>query len=109
MVLEDLARVMERAKVPEQERLEAWRQAPSELLLSINVELAFREPTGGSGMEAANIQSYARQLFEAQGAKAIAEAAQKAGAFERRGEKEEAETWRRIEAALILLRGPRET
>ena len=60
-------------------------------------------------MEAANIQSYARQLFEAQGAKAIAEAAQKAGAFERRGEKEEAETWRRIEAALILLRGTRET
>jgi len=34
-------------------------------------------------MEVANIQSYARRLFEAQGAKAIAEAAQKAAAFER--------------------------
>ena len=60
-------------------------------------------------MEVANIQSYALQLYEVQGAKAIAEAAQKAAAFERRGEREEAQTWRRIEAALILLRGPRET
>ena len=60
-------------------------------------------------MEAANIQSYARQLFEVQGAKAIAEAAQKAASFERQGKSEESQTWRRIEAALILLRGPRET
>jgi len=36
-------------------------------------------------MEVAEIQSYARQLYEAQGAKAIAEAAQKAAAFERQG------------------------
>jgi hypothetical protein len=77
--------------------------------LNINVELAFKEQSGGSKMEVAHIQSYARQVYEAQGAKAIAEAAQKAAAFERRGEKEEAQTWRRIEAALILLRRPRET
>jgi hypothetical protein len=58
-------------------------------------------------MEIASIQVVARQLYEAQGAKAIAEAAQKAAAHERRGETEQAQTWRRIEAALMLLRGPR--
>jgi hypothetical protein len=42
-------------------------------------------------MEVANIQSYARQLYEAQGAKAIAEAAQKAAAYERRGANEDAQ------------------
>jgi hypothetical protein len=60
-------------------------------------------------MEVANIQILARQLYEAQGPKAIAEAAQKAAAHEKRGEADEAATWRRIEAALLLLRGPRET
>jgi hypothetical protein len=60
-------------------------------------------------MEAAHIQSYARQLYEAQGAKAIAEAARKAADHESRGNSEEAQTWRRIEAALMLLRGPRES
>jgi hypothetical protein len=60
-------------------------------------------------MEVVNIQTVARQLYESQGAKAIAEAAQKAAAHERRGETENAHTWRRIEAALMLLRGPRET
>ena len=60
-------------------------------------------------MEVAHIQSYARQLYEAQGAKADAEAAQKAAAYERRGANEDAQTWRRIEAALMLLRGPRES
>ena len=60
-------------------------------------------------METANIQAYARQLYEAQGPKAIAEAAQKAASYERQGKSEEAQTWRRIEAALMLLRGPRES
>ena len=60
-------------------------------------------------MEIAQIQSYARQLYETQGARAIAEVAQRAAAYERRGQNEEAQTWRRIEAALILLRGPRES
>jgi hypothetical protein len=63
----------------------------------------------GFGMEVAYIQTYARQLYEAQGPKAIAEAAQKAAAYERHGETEKAQTWRRIEAALMLLRGPRES
>jgi hypothetical protein len=49
---------------------------------------------------------YARQLFDAHGAKAIVEAAQRAAALERKGEKEEAKIWRRIEAALKEMAGP---
>jgi hypothetical protein len=53
-----------------------------------------------------DIQEYARQLLEAHGAKAVAEAAQKARAFETEGNEEDAATWRHIEAALKLMRGP---
>ena len=60
-------------------------------------------------MHTTEIQNYARQLLEAHGARAIAEAAQKALASERSGDKEHAETWRRVEAALMLMRGPRQT
>jgi len=60
-------------------------------------------------MQAKEIQEYARQLLEAHGAKAIAEAAQRAAACEKAGDKEHAETWRRVEAALLLMRGPRQT
>jgi hypothetical protein len=60
-------------------------------------------------MDATRIQTYARQLYEAQGAKAIAEAGRRAADYERQGESDEAQTWRRIEAALMLLRGPRES
>ena len=56
-----------------------------------------------------DIQDYARQLLEAHGAQAIVEAAQKANAFKRDGKKEDAETWRHIEAALKLMRGPHES
>jgi hypothetical protein len=62
----------------------------------------------GDAMHTTEIQAYARQLLEAHGAKAIAEAAQKAVAFERAGDKKQAETWRRVEAALMLMRGPRQ-
>jgi len=51
------------------------------------------------------IQDYARQLFEAQGDKAIASAAGKAAAFEQKGNRQEAAVWRQIEAALKLARG----
>jgi diphthamide biosynthesis methyltransferase len=57
-------------------------------------------------MHATQIQEYARELLEAHGEKAIAEAAQKAMAFERAGDEEQAKTWRSIEAALLLMRGP---
>ena len=60
-------------------------------------------------MQATQIQEYARQLLEAHGAKAIAEAAQKAVACEKAGDKERAQTWRRVEAALMLMHGPRQT
>jgi hypothetical protein len=60
-------------------------------------------------MDATKIQDYARQLLEAHGAKAIAEAAQKAAACEKAGDKERAQTWRRVEAALLLMHGPRQS
>jgi hypothetical protein len=44
------------------------------------------------------IHDYARQLLEAHGEMAVVEAAQKARTFEEKGEREEAETWRGIEA-----------
>jgi hypothetical protein len=51
------------------------------------------------------INEYARQLLEARGDAAVAEAARKACSYEDEGQTEEAETWRRIEAALKLMRG----
>ena len=47
-------------------------------------------------MHTIEIQTYARQLLEAHGVKAIAEAAQRAAASEKSGNKEQAEIWRRV-------------
>jgi len=52
------------------------------------------------------IQDYARQLLDANGEKAVLVAAQKASALEQQGSKEEAETWRHVEKALKIMRGP---
>jgi len=60
-------------------------------------------------MQETEIQEYARQLFAAHGDKAIVEAAQKAHSFEEQGSTEEAKTWRHIEAALKLMRGPKQS
>lgn len=60
-------------------------------------------------MEATQVQQYARQLFEVQGIRAIAAAAEKAARLEQSGDPEQARAWRRIEAALLQMRGPRET
>ena len=60
-------------------------------------------------MKATEIDEYARQLWETSGATAVAEAAQKVLTFEQNGDKEQAETWRRIEAALVQMKGPRES
>jgi hypothetical protein len=60
-------------------------------------------------MHATEIQDAARRLFEAHGTKAIAEAAQKAAAMEQSGDKTAAADWRRIESALMLMGGPRQT
>jgi len=55
------------------------------------------------------IHDYARQLWEARGSRAIAEAAQKASRFEAQHNTDEAKTWRNIEAVLKSMRGPRES
>ena len=60
-------------------------------------------------MTAADISALARHLFETQGAKALAEAAQKAASFEDAGDKEQAKIWHRVEIVLRELCGPRES
>ena len=57
-------------------------------------------------MQESEIYDYARELLEAHGDKAVVEAARKACALEKQGESEQAETWRHVEAALKLMRGP---
>jgi hypothetical protein len=57
-------------------------------------------------MRETEIHDYARQLLETLGEKAIAEVAQVAIACEQRGEAEKAETWRHVEAAMKMMRGP---
>lgn len=57
-------------------------------------------------MREVEIQDYARQLLEAHGEMAVVEAAQKARTCEGKRQPEQAETWRRVEAALKLMRGP---
>ena len=56
-------------------------------------------------MQSAGIHDQARTLWELYGPKAIAVAAEKAQDLEKQGEKDQAETWRRIEAALMVRRG----
>jgi hypothetical protein len=60
-------------------------------------------------MTSTDISALARHLFETQGAKAIAQAAEKAEAFKRAGDREQAHTWERVEAVLRELRGPRQS
>ncbi len=59
-------------------------------------------------MQESEIHVYARQLWKARGQKAIAEAAHKAFEFEKKNDREEASRWRRIEAILMQMRGPRQ-
>lgn len=53
------------------------------------------------------IIDYAHALMRAHGQSAIAEAAHRAVACEEDDDQEGARTWRRVEAALQALRGPR--
>ena len=57
-------------------------------------------------MNATDISTLARELFAAQGAKAIAEAAQKADSCRQAGDEEQAKIWQRVEGALREMRGP---
>ena len=52
------------------------------------------------------IRDYARQLLDAYGDKAVVTAAQRACRYEKRGQTEDAETWRHIESVLKVMRGP---
>jgi len=60
-------------------------------------------------MNTAEISAIARHLYEARGSKAIAEAAQKAAAFESKGDKEQAKVWQQVKAVLSEMQGPRES
>jgi hypothetical protein len=60
-------------------------------------------------MTTTDASALARQLFAAQGAKAIAEAAQKAEASKEAGDEEQAKMWRRVESALREMRGPHQS
>jgi hypothetical protein len=57
-------------------------------------------------MEETMISEYARGLKDAHGDRAIAEAAQRAAQCERLEDKDEAKTWRQVEAALKAMQGP---
>ncbi|HVZ03499.1 hypothetical protein [Hyphomicrobium sp.] len=57
-------------------------------------------------MNAVEIQTHARKLYDAHGTKALAEAAQMVRELEQRGEKKLVEDWRRIQSALQQMRGP---
>jgi hypothetical protein len=57
-------------------------------------------------MEETMISEYARGLKDAHGDRAIAEAAQRAAEYERLDDKDEAKTWRQVEAALKAIQGP---
>lgn len=59
-------------------------------------------------MNTTDISALARHLFEAQGGKAIAEAAQKADRFDQAGDKAQAQMWQRVESMLREMRGPRQ-
>ena len=60
-------------------------------------------------MNATDISAIAHHLLETQGARAIAEAAQKADSFSQAGDEEQAKTWQRVEALLREMRGARQT
>jgi hypothetical protein len=60
-------------------------------------------------MNRMDISAIARHLFETQGPKAIAEAAQKAEFFVRAGDTEQAKVWQRVEEVLREMRGARQS
>ena len=55
------------------------------------------------------IQEYAQQMLETHGDRAVLVAAKKACAFEQKANDAESRTWRKIEAALKLMRGPHQS
>lgn len=61
----------------------------------------------GGGPGVTSIEERARQLWQVHGEKAIAEVAANARSAEAAGNASNAEMWRKVEAALLQMRGPR--
>jgi len=57
-------------------------------------------------MQKVEVHEQARLLWDAHGPKAIAMASQRARDLEEQGDQGNAKNWRRIEAALLVRRGP---
>lgn len=57
-------------------------------------------------MPAVHIDDYAQKLYAAHGDQAEYEAAQRARASEERGDESAAEQWRKVRAAIRVIRGP---
>lgn len=57
-------------------------------------------------MDTTKIHDLARRLYKAHGPSAVAEAARKAVCCEKEQDHEQARIWRRIEAALLEMKGP---
>jgi hypothetical protein len=70
--------------------------------LAYHVRRAGKDET----MREITMHTHARQLWQALGPKAIAEAAQKATKFEQKHDQSQAGYWRRVEAILVQMRGP---
>jgi hypothetical protein len=60
-------------------------------------------------MQASEVHDYASRLLKLHGDEAHAIAAQKALDCEKRGERREAEDWRRVRDTLYEMRGPHES
>jgi hypothetical protein len=60
-------------------------------------------------MDTTDIAAVARNMYQAQGAKAVAEAAQNAERFKQAGDEEQAKMWQRVEIHLREMTGPRQT
>lgn len=56
-------------------------------------------------MRESDVADYAKRLLDAHGGKAEAEAAAKVREFEEKNDVEQAETWRKIRAAISEMRG----
>ncbi len=57
-------------------------------------------------MRETDIAAYAKSLLEAHGDRAEAEATAKMRDFEKSGDPDQAEAWRKIKAAINQMRGP---
>lgn len=60
-------------------------------------------------MDAMRTAQYARALLQAKGPAAMAEAARRMRENERKGNRTEAENWKRIRLAMSEMRGPRQS